>query len=564
MPYLKDDVWYLSARGGDGKWKRFRSDAKMKTEAKRLEQELRMKLERQRLGLEPLALENGGGTLGDLVKWWLETHSPSQANHERNGPYLRKHLAGTDIERQRLDMIRPHMVDDWLRSKDAVLSPKSVNHLRRYLVNIFNRAKEAEKFTGENPASRVRSRKVPKRLPDYLRAHEVMPVLGQLSAHHRPLFATAVYTGMRKGELFALRKSDVDLERRMVSVCGSHGRDTTKGGHADAIPVATELVPYLKQAIEESASELVFPGANGKRQREDTNLRAVLRRALGRAGIVRGYDHRCRRKGCGFSETLQNQEQRRCPKCAFSLWPVALVRPIRFHDLRHTTASLLMMGGASIAAVQRILRHSDPRITTEIYSHLAPDFLRTEIDKLSFGPMVVEEVPEPAKVAANAPLATISLLSGQKPTQSGLGRVGKTSTVSGVGRIGARGFEPPASWSRSAQDALAPGSNESQIPANIGVSENALSNDSPNFTPFRKKLATPSLLKPKDGERALIARVVEDSCLTVAEAGALLKVSTATVYKLVASGAIGHFRVSNSIRVTRAALDRFARAMARD
>ncbi len=57
------------------------------------------------------------------------------------------------------------------------------------------------------------------------------------------------------------------------------------------------------------------------------------------------------------------------------------------------TASLLMMKGANPAAVQRILRHSDPRITTEVYGHLAPDYLRAEIDRLSFRmePSLLEE-----------------------------------------------------------------------------------------------------------------------------------------------------------------------------
>src|SRR3954467_13317109 len=67
------------------------------------------------------------------------------------------------------------------------------------------------------------------------------------------------------------------------------------------------------------------------------------------------------------------------------LWPKAKVRRIRFHDLRHTTASLLMMAGVNPGAVQRILRHSDPRITTETYGHLQPDYLRSEIDRLRFG-----------------------------------------------------------------------------------------------------------------------------------------------------------------------------------
>ena len=45
-----------------------------------------------------------------------------------------------------------------------------------------------------------------------------------------------------------------------------------------------------------------------------------------------------------------------------------------------------MMNGANPAAVQRILRHSDPTITTEIYGHLSPGYLRAEADRLSFHP----------------------------------------------------------------------------------------------------------------------------------------------------------------------------------
>ncbi|MCC6811335.1 MAG: tyrosine-type recombinase/integrase [Deltaproteobacteria bacterium] len=66
------------------------------------------------------------------------------------------------------------------------------------------------------------------------------------------------------------------------------------------------------------------------------------------------------------------------------LWPKAIVRPIRFHDLRHTTASLLMMSGVNPAAVQRIMRHSNPKLTTEVYGHLAPNYLRDEVNRLQF------------------------------------------------------------------------------------------------------------------------------------------------------------------------------------
>src|SRR5689334_22042059 len=49
------------------------------------------------------------------------------------------------------------------------------------------------------------------------------------------------------------------------------------------------------------------------------------------------------------------------------------------------TANLLMMSGANPAAVQRIMRHKDPRLTTEVYGRLAPEYLRAEVDRLNFG-----------------------------------------------------------------------------------------------------------------------------------------------------------------------------------
>jgi len=69
---------------------------------------------------------------------------------------------------------------------------------------------------------------------------------------------------MRKGELLGLRKSDVDLDARVIKVSRSYDRETTKGGHADVIPVAAELVPHLRTAIATSKATLVFPNADAR------------------------------------------------------------------------------------------------------------------------------------------------------------------------------------------------------------------------------------------------------------------------------------------------------------
>jgi integrase len=278
-------------------------------------------------------------------------------------------------------------IEAFLQAKVNTCSPQALNHLRGYLSRAFNAARKTERFRGANPASDMQKRRIPKTVPDFLHAEEVPPVLAALSDRWRSLFATALYTGLRKGELLGLRKVDVDLVNRLLTVTRSYRRDTTKGGHADVIPIATELMPYLGDAIARSPSNLVFPAPDGSMMSEGVQLELVLRRALHRAGIVQTWLHKCRRHGCHHVEAAPDDQLRRCPRCQMKLWPSGQVRPIRFHHLRHTTASLLLMRGADVAAVQRILRHSDPRMTTGTYGHLVPDYLRVQIDRLSFGPL---------------------------------------------------------------------------------------------------------------------------------------------------------------------------------
>jgi len=347
--------------------------------------ELERPAERQRLGLEPLPPEDGGGTLGELLRWWLETYIKETASSERTASAVDRHFLRSELAEIRLVQLTPGVIETYLQSRGSDIGPNSVNHLRSFLATAFTRAQRAGRWSGGNPALLVARRKVPKRLPDFLRAHEVPLVLGALPKKQLSLFAAAIYTGMRKGELAGLRKSDVDFRSGLINICRSYHRATTKGARAAAIPIATELAPYLERAVAASTSDLVFPGPDGKMMSPNSPLEEVLRRALAHAGIVEHYVHICRKKGCDYREEAPDAGLRRCPDHAYKLWPKAKVRRIRFHDLRHTAASLLIMAGANPAAVQRILRHSDPRITTEVYGHLLPGYLKAEVDRLSFG-----------------------------------------------------------------------------------------------------------------------------------------------------------------------------------
>jgi hypothetical protein len=98
-------------------------------------------------------------------------------------------------------------------------------------------------------------------------------------------------------------------------------RSTPAFGHADAIPIAGELIPYLKAAINSSPSDLVFFDTDGSMLSRHTPFEEVLRRALAHAGIVTAYVHVCRKKVCSHAETAQDVQLRHCPVHGMKLWP---------------------------------------------------------------------------------------------------------------------------------------------------------------------------------------------------------------------------------------------------
>ncbi len=86
------------------------------------------------------------------------------------------------------------------------------------MLTAFNCAKRAGRWEGPNPAKEVQRRRAPKGKPEFLRLREVPLVLQAVSKRWQPLFATAIYTGLRKGELLGLCKSDVDFSTGLITV----------------------------------------------------------------------------------------------------------------------------------------------------------------------------------------------------------------------------------------------------------------------------------------------------------------------------------------------------------
>jgi len=347
-------------------------------------------------------------TLAELCGWWLE-HWCKPASLKRERSRLAVNVMSQAVGAAPLKRVTPQVIEARLREmEEQGAASSSVEHVRRTLRRIFNCARKSKLWT-MNPAAEAPPRSMDsKRAPTTLNPQEVVSVIQATpTPWKRDLVAVALGTGMRKGELLGLRKTSVDSERRTVTVSHSYDRETTKGGHTDTIPFPEWLKPFLSHAIAASESELVFPAPSGGTRSEHTDAVAIIQVAMKAAGLVAGWEHVCRRckaratKGQGepYSERRpERNDELRCPRCGMGLWATPVLRPFRFHDLRHTAATLMILAGGKPHEVQRILRHKSLDTTMRIYAHLFAEDLRLVVNLLP-------AVPPPVETSAGARVA---------------------------------------------------------------------------------------------------------------------------------------------------------------
>jgi integrase len=157
----------------------------------------------------------------------------------------------------------------------------------------------------------------------------------EFTDHLRPMVLLALNTGLRRGELFGLLWTDVDLHRNVLTVRAS----TSKGQRTRRVPLNTEARDALVRWRKSGDSEgLVFKGDEGARMTNINKSWAALT----------------------SSAKLQN---------------------FRFHDCRHHFASQLVMAGVDLYTVKELLGHSDFAMTQR-YAHLAPEHKAAAVAKL--------------------------------------------------------------------------------------------------------------------------------------------------------------------------------------
>lgn len=160
-----------------------------------------------------------------------------------------------------------------------------------------------------------------------------------------PLVTFVALTGCRVGEAMALEWTDVDLEAGTATLRRSAvGADSTKGGHARAVPLLPELVAVLR--------------AHRRTQRQ-------LRLALGSGWPATGLVFT---SAVGTPLDYANTRRRVAKKLDALGMPSA--RP--FHSLRHGLAARLLRREVPLPVVSALLGHSSIRVTADVYGHVAP------------------------------------------------------------------------------------------------------------------------------------------------------------------------------------------------
>ena len=207
-------------------------------------------------------------------------------------------------------------------SETQTFSLATINRELACLQHMFSKAIEWGKAEN-NPVSKVNFFKESKGRLRFLLPAEINRLIDCCPPHIKPIVTTAVCTGLRKGEIVNIRWDDIDFRNRIIYI------GNTKNGEKRETPINDRLTETLKSIRRNDVSPFVFCDKDG-------NPYYRFEKA--------------------FTNALRKAE----------------ITDFRFHDLRHTFASNLVMEGIDLATVRELLGHKSIEMTLR-YSHLSPD-----------------------------------------------------------------------------------------------------------------------------------------------------------------------------------------------
>jgi len=267
----------------------------------------------------------------DFAEMYINTYSkPNKRSWVRDQNCI-DHLK-LFFENRYLHEITPLSIEQYKKLRMNEVSPRTVNIELSCLKAMFNKAISWGKAL-ENPVTQVKLLKEDDRRLRYLETEEMKTLIENCPAYLRPIVIMALHTGMRKREILDLRWENVDLKRRLIYVAN------TKTDEKREIATNSILHRTLAELRKERKGPYVFPG------KEDGKPYIDIRK--------------------GFRAALKKSD----------------IKNFRFHDLRHTFASHLVMRGVDLKTVQELLGHKSIEMTMR-YSHLSASHKQIAVERL--------------------------------------------------------------------------------------------------------------------------------------------------------------------------------------
>jgi integrase len=250
----------------------------------------------------------------------------------------------------KLQKLRPEDLERWHKAlASSGLSARTIRHAHRLLATMLVRALE-NGVLSKNAAKIRKPPRVEQREVEILRPEQIPGLLDALAGSWvHPVAALALASGMRRGELLALRWSDIDLDRAAVRVERSVEETKVHGLRAKS--------PKTKAGRRNFRIDAEAVAVLRAHRAEQMRIRLELGQG-GKPELVFG--------------TLEDQF--RSPDDLTSEWcrlrQVKKLPRVSFHSFRHSHVSLLIRAGVDILTISRRIGHTKASITLDVYGHL--------------------------------------------------------------------------------------------------------------------------------------------------------------------------------------------------
>ncbi|MGA5642809.1 tyrosine-type recombinase/integrase [Streptomyces cinereoruber] len=243
------------------------------------------------------------------------------------------------------------------------LSPLTLAYIHSVLKSALEHAVREEEIP-RNVARNVRTGTPRPRRFSPLTVHEARTLLASAQSHRlQALFELALRTGLRKGELLGLRWEDVDLNGGTASIRRTLQRTRTAG--LTTLPTKTIS----------SERRIALPAACVASLNEHRDRQAKEKQQAGAEWVDHGLVF-ARPDGHPIEPSTLTRHFNALLRCS-------RLRAIRFHDLRHSTATLLLEQGVELVVIKELLGHAHIGVTATVYAHVRLRLQRQAIDTLS-------------------------------------------------------------------------------------------------------------------------------------------------------------------------------------